>query len=307
MLKKIFESKILRIVAAAILIYLAFQRVNIWSVLSQLAKVPLWFVIVNVIYGFFVSMLGAYRWGLLLFDKPNLREVLTFTRANYMGGFYALFLPSSMAGDLIKWVPIHKKYPEIGKAKLLSSVLIDRVVGFTAFILVAFVSAVIGKLLNFNFPNYLFLVFMFLFIGTIVFYVLVFNFDIGKLLEKIPFLNKLVHVVDLLKKENKKRIIRCLLVSFVCEFAWFCPVWLISLVFGTGFSLLSVFIFMPIISLLLILPISVAGFGGREYLFLFFFSQIGIADEKILLVSAFIGLIGILNSVIGGVWSFFKI
>lgn len=307
MFKKIFGSKIFRIAAAIILIYFAFQKVNIWSVLSQLAKVPLWFVLANVIYGFIVSMLGAYRWGLLLFDKPTLKETLIFTRANYMGGFYALFLPSSIAGDLIKWMPIHKKYPDIGKAKLLSSVLIDRVVGFSAFILVAFVSVIIGKLLNFSFPNYLFWVFLFLFLGVVVFYILVFNFDIEKLLERIPGLNKLVHVVELLKRENKKRIIRCLLVSFVCEFAWFCPVWVISLVFGAGFSLMSVFIFMPIISLLLVLPISVAGFGGREYLFLFFFSQVGIVDEKILLVSAFMGLIGILNSIIGGTWSFFKI
>lgn len=307
MLKKIFSSKVFRIVAAIVLIYLAFKKVNIWSVLLQLAQVPLWFVAANVIYGFLVSMLGAYRWSLLLFDKPNWREVFIFTRANYMGGFYALFLPSSMAGDLIKWVPIHKKYPDMRKSKLLSSVLIDRVVGFSAFVLVAFVSTVIGKLLNFTFPGYLFWIFLFLFLGTILFYVLVFNFDIEKFLEKVSFLNKLTHVVDLLKRENKARIVRCLIVSFICEFAWFFPVWIISLVFGAGFSLMSVFIFMPIISLLLILPISVAGFGGREYLFLFFFSQIGIADEKILLVSTFLGLTGILNSIIGGIWSFFKI
>lgn len=307
MFKKIFDSKVFRVVAAVVLIYFAFQRVNIWSVLSDLANIPLWFVVANIIYGFIVSMLGAYRWSLLLVDKPTLKEVLVFTRANYMGGFYAIFLPSAMAADLIKWVPIHKKYPELRKSKLLSSVLIDRIVGFSAFIFVAFVSAILGKLFHFSFPNYLFWIFMILFLGTVVFYILVFCFDIEKLLEKIPVLNKLVHVVDLLKKENKMRIVRCLIVSFFCEFAWFTPVWVISLMFGAGFSLLSVFIFMPIISLLLILPISVAGFGGREYLFLFFFSQVGIVDEKILLVSTFIGLIGILNSFIGGIWSFFKI
>ena len=98
-------------------------------------------------------------------DKPTLKEILIFTRANYMGGFYALFLPSAMATDLVRWVPIHKRYPELKKSKLFSSVLIDRVIGFSTFILVAFVSVIIGKLLHFSFPNYLFWLFMILFLG----------------------------------------------------------------------------------------------------------------------------------------------
>ncbi len=55
---------------------------------------------------------------------------------------------------------------------------------------------------------------------------------------------------------------------------------------------------------MLILPISIAGgFGGREYLFLFFFSKVGANKENILTVSAFIGVLTIINSLIGGIWS----
>lgn len=306
MLKKIVNSKILRIVISILLIYLAFKRVNILNILNGLIKAPLWLIVGYLGYSFLLSMLAAYRWSLLLFDKPKIKEIITFTRAAYMGTFYALFLPTSMAGDLIKWVPIHKKYPDLRKAKLLSSVLIDRVVGFSTFVLVGFVSLVAGKMLNFNFPDYLFWVFLGLFVAIIGFYVMVFNFDIEKFLEKIPVLSKLVHVVDLLKNENKVRILKCLAISMLCSFACIIPVWIIGMAFNVGFSLMSVFVFVPIISMLLALPISVAGFGGREYLFVFFFSQIGIADEKILLVSTFMGLMGILNSLIGGFWSLFK-
>jgi hypothetical protein len=83
---------------------------------------------------------------------------------------------------------------------------------------------------------------------------------------------------------------------------WMGQTWLVSQALGGGLSLMSVFIFMPIISLILVLPISWAGFGAREQLFLYFFGQLGVTPEKILAVSTLNGVIGILNSLLGGVF-----
>jgi hypothetical protein len=84
------------------------------------------------------------------------------------------------------------------------------------------------------------------------------------------------------------------------EPVWMLMNWFSSLTFRANISLLHIFIFMPIISLILVLPISWAGFGARENLFLVFFSQLGIPAEKLLLVSAFGGVMGILNALLGG-------
>ena len=113
-------------------------------------------------------------------------------------------------------------------------------------------------------------------------------------------------VVQFIRTKSKSRVISCLLVAFVIEFIWIMQVWLVSNIFGAGFTIISVFIFLPIIALILILPISIAGFGAREHLFLFFFSQaVATSDAKILLVSSFMGIIGILNAVLGGVTTLF--
>jgi hypothetical protein len=143
------------------------------------------------------------------------------------------------------------------------------------------------------------------FAAVVGFYALIFSFDIEKLLIKIPLVNRLNDIIDLLKAENKDRLLKCLTVAFFSEFTWITPIWFTSLIFHAGFPLLSVYIFMPIIALILVLPISVAGFGARENLYLIFFSQLGIADDKILLVSTFIGILGVFNSLLGGVWSLF--
>ena len=94
-------------------------------------------------------------------------------------------------------------------------------------------------------------------------------------------------------------------ISIVGQIIWTLPIWFYSLIFGAGMSLLSVYVLVPIINLILVLPISIAGFGAREQLFIYFFVPLGIAEEKILLVSTFTGVMGIFNALLGGLLMLF--
>jgi uncharacterized membrane protein YbhN (UPF0104 family) len=300
MLKKILSSKLLRALFSIVLIYFAFRKINVISLLGELSMVPKWFVAGMVVFNIMLSFIGGIRWSVLVLEKPRWKDFWNFTKATYMGGFAALFFPTAVAGDLVKWLPLLEKYRDLSKTKLAGSVVIDRMIGFTAFTTVGFIALITGKLLNYQFPDVLLWLFSGLLAGVIVFYMLVFTIDFDKLFGRFEKLKKLLEVVDLLKSENKKRILICYGISLISEPIWMLPVWFISLIFHVGFSLLQVYIFLPVISLILVLPISMAGFGARENLYLLFFSQLGFADEKILLVSTFSGLLGIINSLIGG-------
>jgi len=305
MWKKILSSKILRAILSLVLIYFAFRKVDVGHLVSELTLVPIWFI-VGMLFYFSVSMfIGGIRWSFLVIEKPNFRDFWNFTRATYLGGFYSLFFPTMVAGDMIKWLPLMEKYPGLSKTRLAASVLIDRVVGFSAFTLIGFLALMVGKMLNYQFPEMLLWLFSGLAVGVIIFYILVFTIDFDKIFfklsEKFKLVSKLLEIVDLLKSGNKKRILICFLISVVAEPIWMLPTWFYSLIFGVGINLLQVYLFLPIISLILVLPISVAGFGARENLYLYFFGQLGFTDERILLVSTFGGLMGILNSLVGGI------
>lgn len=300
--KKILMSKWLRLILSVGLIYLAFMKVDILSVVKQLSQVPLWFVGFYIVYSFFSSFVGAYRWATLLLGKPSFSDVWVMVKSSYVAGFYALFLPSGMAVDLIKWLPLQKHYPELTKARLFSSVIVDRVVGFGAYVLVALTAMIIGRLIGFNFPMYLFWAFLGLAVGVIGFYIVTFTFDVEKVILRIKLwkFHRLVEIIRILKNTNRSRLIKCLVISVLGELVWMTPVWLISLVLNAGMSLISVFVFMPVIGLILILPISIAGFGARESLYLFFFGQLGLVSEKVLAVSALFGIMGIIVTLLGG-------
>lgn len=305
MVKRILTSKAFRIVFSLVLIYFAFRKVDVRHLIVELALVPSWFVIGMMVYFFITMFIGAVRWSLLVLEKPTFKDFFIFVKAAYLGAFYGMFFPSMVAGDLMKWLPLLKHYPELSKTKLLGSVLIDRVVGFSAFVLVGTIALVSGKMLHYQFPEVLLWLFSGLSLGVIIFYVLVLTIDFEKLFGKFKFLKKILEIVDLLKNENKKRIILCFLISVLAEPIWMLPMWFYSLIFGVGVSLLQVYIFVPVITLILVLPISIAGFGARENLLLFFLVPLGFADEKILLMSTFSGIMGILTNLSGGIFTLF--
>ncbi len=301
--KGIFGSKIVRFLFSVGLVYFAFRKIDVGNLLTQLRMVPWWFLVVMIAYLFFSMGIGAIRWALVILDKPSWTDFKKFLNASFRGNFYSLFFPSAVGGDIVKWLPLVSQYPSLSKTKLASSVLVDRIIGLSAFVFMAFVSALVGKMLNFRYPNYLFWMFFLLFLVTLLFYVLVFTVDFHKIFGKFVFMRRVLVVLDAFKGENKKRVFLCLLISIVSEPVWILPNYFYSLLFGTGMSLLSIFIFLPIINLIIVLPISFAGFGARENLFIFFFGQLGLSTEKILLVSTFSGIMNILNALLGGLIS----
>lgn len=296
---KKYLSFIFKYVFSAVLIYIAFLRVDTRSLVKELVRIPIWIIIFNLIYAFANSFLANYRWSSVLLKKPKLKDVLFFTKCSYIGSFYGLFFPSMVAVDMVKWLPLNKKYGEMGKLKIAGSVLVDRVIGASSFFPVALVAAVVAKILKYNFPHYLFYVFS---IGTLVvfaFYLAIYFFNFEKYFGKIKYANKIIRVMDLVKNENKKLLIKLFFYSVLIQFFGVLPIWFNSVWLGASFPIVSVYVFMPIISLILLLPISIAGFGAREQLFLFFFSQIGAGADKILLVSTFSGITAVFSSLLG--------
>ncbi len=298
-------SKWLRLGLSAVLFYFAFRKIDIRDLVVEMTRVPWWFVVGMMVYYGLTSAIGTARWVTLMVDKPSRNDFWNFLKAGYVGGFYSLVFPSAVGGDLVKWLPLVKKYPELTKTQIASSVLIDRIVGLSAFSIVAMVALLVGRYLGYQFPTYLLWLFALINIGMIGFYLTVWWFDFEKYFGRYKFLSKIIEIVDIFRSGKKKRLITAFIISMVGEPVWLLPVWFYSLIFGAGVKLLDVFIFMPVINLILVLPISVAGFGAREQLFLYFFRQLAISDNKILLLSTFGGVIGLLYSLFGGIFILF--
>jgi len=286
-------------ILSGVLLYLAFRKVEILRLLEELGKVEWWFLALQA--GMFVILmgLGAWRWAGLILGKVDLEDWKAFFRATYLGVFYGIFFPTAVAGDALKWASLQKKYSTLTKAKLFGSVLADRIVGLSTFILVAVVAVTTGAMAGLSFPDYMPWLFGGLMAGVIGFYWLATELPLEKWSGKNRIADKIIEIASVLRVVEKKRLLRCLGLSMICEIIWMGQIYLSSLYFGADFGLIRSFAYLPAIYLVLVLPISVAGFGAREQLYLLFFEGIA-SKEKILVVSTFMGLINVANALLGG-------
>ncbi|MFZ2153276.1 MAG: lysylphosphatidylglycerol synthase transmembrane domain-containing protein [Microgenomates group bacterium] len=287
-----------------LLLYFAFRKVDILSLLGELAEVPWWFVLFMVVYFFVIAGLSSVRWCWLVLDKSSWSDYWNFTRATYLGNYYSLFFPTSLAGDTIKWLPLLKKYSHLSKTKLLLSVVVDKIVGLSSFVLIGFASLLVGLNQGYAFPGLLLRLFEGLTLVMFVSWIAFYYFDLEKYLGKYAWLSKVNKVLKIIKDINRIQIIKSFFISLLVVAMWIVPAWFYSQIFDVGISVYEIFIFMPVITLALMLPISVAGFGARENLYLFFLVPLGYPVHKVLLVSTFGGLLGVLNRLLGGLLMF---
>ena len=303
-MKKIFKNKIfLRVlqlsVSSVLLVYL-FRKNNILNIVNQLVNAPFWYILVATFFWLCSNFVVCWRWSYLVLDKTSLKDVLFFMKSVLKANFYAIFLPSSVSTDLIKWLPMIKKYPQLSKAQLAGSVMLDRIVGLTVFVIVAFVSVVVGKITGIDFPVSVFWLFLVAFVGIVVFYLVAFFVNVEKIFEVIRLPSKIKRIFLVVFKADKEKMIKALVLSFVVTPLWSVSGWLGLYAFKTGVSLLETMILIPVINLLLILPISVAGFGPREGLFAYFFGPTAVSTEAVLAASAFTGIMNFVFALLGG-------
>ncbi len=299
MLRKIFKSKAFKFGISIILIYFAFRKVDMVLILRQLSGINLVYLMFWLFISIISTVLLSYRWSLLLIKKPKISDIVVFAKSIWSASFYGLFVPTSAAGDLFKWIIIDEKYPKIPKAKLGASILLDRFIGMSMLVLFGFVSQFFATSLGLTVPFLVRIAIGVVLAGCLVFYGLVF-FGKGDLLFQIKIFAKLKNIGELVDKKNIPQILKCLAVSLISDFLWIWQMWAIGNYFGTNISFVEILIYLPVISTILILPISIAGFGAREQLYLYFFVSQGSSPESVLLMSTISGILGILNSLIGG-------
>ena len=124
-----------------------------------------------------------------------------------------------------------------------------------------------------------------------------------KIADKMERVSAVLHILG-----NKKSILAAaLLISFVNQFVAISVVWVtaVGLRLDTPFSYFLIFV--PVITLISMIPVSLNGMGLREYAFLALFAAVGVPAESCIALGILTSILIILSSLPGGIiYIFFK-
>lgn len=302
-LKKVFLFlvKILLSLAILSLVFIFIPYKQVFAVIKQAQ-------LLYIFYGFFFFLLCQvfciWRWQTLLQAIGPKIAIKDVTVAYFLGLFFNIFSPSFVVGDIMRGHTIVKKHGDI--KKIASSVLMDR---FSATIAVT-ILGVVAFLLGFNLlPNkskvfaplviisiVSFIAFMFFFSKR------VFKFSIS-FLRKFPnFQNKLVNLHNELYfyKLKPKAFLQSLGLSLIVQILNVISYFMVAKAFSDNTALIYFFIFVPIVTLIALIPITIAGLGTREASMVYFFSIVNMVSTIAVSISLFSVVFLSIAGIIGG-------
>jgi uncharacterized protein (TIRG00374 family) len=288
---------ILKVCISIGLLYLVFKDIDIQFLASQIVSTSVTSLVLYLLISLLLLLLASYRWSLLLLEAPTRQQVLQFFKANVSALFYNLFLPTAYGGDLVKWTQLESK--EFSKKSLIVSVVADRLLGLMGLITVGFIASVLATTFNLvPLPPIVWMLFTALFIGLVICLTVIFS---PLQFSQLPFVSKISQLqqLDAYFSTKKMRFLQMYLLAIGIQIISFLSFYLLAVEAHVGISFIYFLTVSPVVSLISVLPISLAGFGTTEAAYLYFFGQLGATKDSILVFTSLFGLFKVLLGGIG--------
>lgn len=249
-------------------------------------------------------LLNSLRWYLLIPTTGGSLSLPTTIKLTFIGHFFNQLLPTSVGGDVVRGWEAKRSGLELDEAVI--SVLLDRIVGSTALLLLI----VIGQpflLDRFDETGLRVAAFAIIFIGISG---LAFLFLLHRL--PLPFeRSRILSAAGNLSRaacrlmKTRRVALACLAVSFGVQGAALLVTTLFANALGVDISLLEMALIVPTVLLVSSLPISIGGWGVREAGLAAGFVVFGYPPSVAVTVSVIVGLVNLTWAAPGAVlWIF---
>jgi len=249
-------------------LYLVFLKTDINTVAATIRKIgPVAFLSASLMY--ILSLVGAtMRWKLLLPERFTLRRLFSL----YMiGSFFSSFLPGVIGGDAVKAYYLNKDAKKLSLT--LASVFMDRYIGYVALItlgMLAFPFAldlISGSPYKWIMPA----IFVSFAGGSFLFFTL----QLGR---RFRVVSEFYEYFVAIKGETGV-LLKTFFISVGIQIIGFSAVYMLATAMGEHIPIKMLFVFLPIVTTITTLPISISGIGVREGVFVLLFGLIGVRPE----------------------------
>jgi len=295
-----------KVLITALLFLNVFRKIDFHQFGATLRNARLDILVIS----FFVLWIGhyicIYRWRMLM--RP-LMPVLTLTRLfgiYCIGLFFNLTFPTVVGGDVVKMY--YAGRPSKSYAQSFAATFLDRDAGMLAMMIIASGAILAYPVVVPGIPVSLIVwsAFATFILGNIGIFSPYFHRLLTGLLRRLH-LSRIATKVDTISNafqimgQHKSVLIWSLAISFLNQLLVIANTWIMAFGLGIHVSFSNVLIFVPVITLISMIPISLNGMGLREYAFLSLFGGIGILPASCIALGVLTSITIVLTSLPGGI------
>ena len=296
---------VLKILFSSALMFLLYRRIPLDELKDVFASLEYIYFVPICLLLFMNAVLSALKWRLFLLadgiDIPLPQLTVTY----WIGNFYNLFLPSSIGGDSYRIYDIGQQSRD--SVRTAASVFADRFSGFLALVSLSLISSV---LVAQEFNNLFFLLapLLIFFLMLVLLVALVKEKPI-KILFSLTRLDRFSVLVKLTEKffrsfqcygADRKLLGQVMLISFIFQLSVITVIYLLALSLHASVAFFYFSAFVPLITLMEALPVSVFGLGLRDMGYVFFFGWVGMTGMQTRTLALLVLATSVGYSLIGG-------
>jgi len=293
-------------ITAGLLIFL-FKKTDINKMISIVKDLDLFYFSIALVTFVFTYYLGILRWQVLLKAADVVVPFSRITISYLMGLAINLFSPSTVGGDLARGIDL-SIYASKSKPKILATVILDRIFGYIAIVLIASFSLIFGyKFINDKavLISFGILVFVLLIILSILFSKNILNILL-RVFGKVEIIkNSLIRfheAVSLFRlKSRLNAVIYVLFLSLVIQFGAVFLIYFLAQALKIDIAMIYFFVFVPIINAISMIPITIGGLGLRDSSAVYFFTRVGLSASAAFTLSLMTFLFFVISGIIGGI------
>lgn len=264
----------LKVFISALLLAFIVRKAGLQGVYSYFQSMDLRYFLASSILYLVVVYFAALRWGMLLDEVYPPGKLFSLY---LIGSFFNNILPGAVGGDTVKVYYLYRETRKAGTS--FGSVFLDRYIGLAGLLFIGLISglfafrelAAIG--VQWAIPS----ICAAFVLGSLA----VFGFRIGKRFSVLSDFYEYLHEY----RRRKKTLIMAFFLSLLIQTMAIGMIYLVARGIGQRLTFTALFVFVPIITTVTTLPISISGLGVRESAFVLLFGLVGVAPEASVSIS----------------------
>jgi len=283
---------ILKLSVSSTLFYLLISKVGGRTIMNNLRMLdPAAFIAAVGIY-LTAASISSLRWGLLI---PQPVGKIKLFSMFMIGSFFNAYMPGIVGGDAVKAYYLSRQLKHSDSANgfqpegaghnaiAIASVFMDRYIGLSALLCIGTIALPFGMgylegaSLKWPIKWIIPLVAVFYVSATIM----LFRFRLGS---RFKFLFSAYEYLNFYAS-RKYTLLKAFLYSLLVQMTGIISVYVLSQGLSLNIPFMSVLIFLPIIVLFSVLPVTISGIGLREGAFVFLFGTIGVPADMAMSLS----------------------
>ena len=277
--------------SCAILLIVVYNiKIDFLSTFASIEK-PLYLIFCIIISICIIPIIVNNTWKILLKSQGIHESFFSLLRINFKSIFLGILLPSSTGFDAVRIYMIEKRNKQmIGAGG--ASVIIERLIGFYLLSLLGVIGAWVAQ--KHGVPSKI--IFIALIVNIFIFslfFILTNKYlysKVNKYLLKVKRGGKIIlYITTAYSAINSFPLKKVLLLTvpliLIFQLSTIYCGFLIFKAFGIELQFYYHLAFLPLISIISIIPLSISGFGFREGSFVYFYSLLGVSSNISFLVS----------------------